>query len=162
MSKLKKISNKIGLTVTETKIIFFLVVVFFIGLFSYYLIYETDAVKPKSFSYKNADSIFISANNKVKIKSSFKNDVKKVDSKQELLDFSANNISRKDNYKIDINKASIKDFQKLPGIGIKTAKKIIELRKAKGSFKKVKDLLMVKGIGKFKFKKIKNFIFIEN
>lgn len=162
MNKFKKIANKVGLTVIEAKIIFFLIVVFFIGLFSYYLIYEADAVKPKNFSYKNADSIFISTNNKVKIKSSFKNDVKKVDSEQELLDFSANNISIKDNYKIDINKASIKDFQKLPGIGIKTAKKIIELRKTKGSFKKVKGLLMVKGIGKFKFKKIKNFIFVAN
>jgi competence protein ComEA len=63
--------------------------------------------------------------------------------------------------KVNINKADLKILTSLPGIGIKTAEKIIQLRDKKGRFSKIEDLLDVKGIGTKKFEKLKNFITIE-
>jgi competence protein ComEA len=50
---------------------------------------------------------------------------------------------------------------KLPGIGPKTAEKIIILRTQKGGFSRVDELTEVKGIGLKKLNKIKSFLFIE-
>ena len=62
--------------------------------------------------------------------------------------------------KIDINNASIKELQSLDGIGYTKAKAIIEYRK-KHKFKKIDEILNVKGIGKKTFEKIKEKISIE-
>ncbi len=59
--------------------------------------------------------------------------------------------------KININKADAKTLQTLPGIGEKTAQKIIEQREKK-PFATLKDLLQVKGIGKKTLEKIKDCI----
>ncbi|MFC1852400.1 ComEA family DNA-binding protein [candidate division CSSED10-310 bacterium] len=56
---------------------------------------------------------------------------------------------------IDINKASVSELAKIPGIGPATANKIVEYRKANGDFSKIDDLLNVKGIGKGSLDKIK-------
>ena len=61
--------------------------------------------------------------------------------------------------KVDINNASIKELITLRGIGITKAKSIIEYRK-KHKFKKVEDIINVKGIGKKTFEKIKNKIIV--
>lgn len=49
--------------------------------------------------------------------------------------------------KIDINNATKAELSQLVGIGEKYAERIIEYRKKNGNFKKVEDLLNVKGIG---------------
>ncbi len=98
---------------------------------------------------------------------SLKNIEKRVDSKQELLDFSVDKSSGSEGGKkelleksININTADIELFIKLPGIGIKTAEKIIELRNKRGGFKSIEDLLDVKGIGKIKFGNLKKYIYV--
>jgi len=57
---------------------------------------------------------------------------------------------------IDINKADVKQFVSLPGIGVKTASKIVAFRESlsgkKFTFKS--QLLEVKGIGRKKLEKI--------
>ncbi len=93
---------------------------------------------------------------------------KGVDYKGELLDF---NIKQKAGEKfrkpglpseiININDATAKQLESLPGIGRKTAEAIIEYRIRKVKFKKIDDLLKVKGIGKTKLEGIKNFIVVE-
>ncbi|RKY30826.1 MAG: hypothetical protein DRP74_06210 [Candidatus Omnitrophota bacterium] len=63
--------------------------------------------------------------------------------------------------KKDINKASMQDLTMINGIGCKLAEKIIEYRSKYGPFKDLEDLKNVKGIGDFKFNKIKDFLKIR-
>jgi len=49
----------------------------------------------------------------------------------------------------------------LPGIGIKTAGKIIDYRNKIKAFKNTVELKDVKGISEAKFKKLKDYICIE-
>lgn len=59
---------------------------------------------------------------------------------------------------ISINLANKRALTTLPGIGPKTAQKIISYRKQNGRFPTLESLMEVKGIGKKKFEKIKPFI----
>ncbi len=68
-------------------------------------------------------------------------------------------ITQKDANKISINNASKEELMSLPGIGEKTAIKIIEYRQT-SSFKSIEDLKKVKGIGDKKYEKIKDLIVI--
>jgi len=62
---------------------------------------------------------------------------------------------------INLNTAGIDELVFLPGIGQSTAEKIIEYRSRKGKFKKIQDIMNVKGIGEKKFEKIKEYLTIE-
>ena len=56
---------------------------------------------------------------------------------------------------ININTASATDLERLPGIGAKTANKIVEYRQKNGPFKKVEELMNVQGIGEKNFLKLR-------
>ena len=60
--------------------------------------------------------------------------------------------------KVNINTADLDTLTQLKGVGPGTAEKIIEYRKEFGKFKKLEDLLNVKGIGDKTLKKLKPFI----
>ncbi|MDF0644056.1 MAG: helix-hairpin-helix domain-containing protein [Nitrospira sp.] len=60
--------------------------------------------------------------------------------------------------KVDLNRATEKDLELLPGIGAVLAGRIVKYRQDVGSFSRVEDLRDVKGIGKKKFDKIKNLV----
>ena len=62
--------------------------------------------------------------------------------------------------KISINKATYEELITLPGIGPKTAEKIIEYRNTYGPFWTIEDIKNVKGIGDKKYAKLKEFIAI--
>ena len=64
--------------------------------------------------------------------------------------------------KIDLNRASERDLEVLPGIGPKMAKIIVQDRKEGGPFLKVDDLLRVKGFKEKKFLQIKDFITVQD
>jgi len=59
---------------------------------------------------------------------------------------------------VNLNSASVAQLQTLPGIGASTAQRIIEYRQKNGSFKKIEELMNVKGIGEKSFLKLKPVI----
>jgi competence protein ComEA len=59
---------------------------------------------------------------------------------------------------VNLNTATVSQIATLPGIGEKTAERIIEYREKNGGFKKVEDLMNVKGIGEKSFLKLKALI----
>ncbi len=165
---LKKLSEKIGFTQTEIKVITFLIVVFLTG-FGYKTIkHISDRNVNSSFNYISEDSLFEKSGKDTIIdKENREINDKKVDYKQEVLDFNTTNFGNKSKKvlpsekSINLNKAGQKELILLPGIGEKTAAKIIKLREKLGGFKKLKDLIKVKGIGNSKFNKIKKYLYIE-
>jgi competence protein ComEA len=56
---------------------------------------------------------------------------------------------------VNINTASAAEFDALPGIGPKTAARIVEFRQKNGPFKKVEELMNVRGVGEKNFLKLK-------
>ena len=59
---------------------------------------------------------------------------------------------------INLNTATAAQLESIPGIGAKTAERIIEYRQKNGAFKKVEDLMNVRGVGEKSFLKIKPLI----
>lgn len=60
--------------------------------------------------------------------------------------------------KININTATLEELQTLPRIGPAIAQRIIDYRKEHGPFKRIEDLLKVRGIGERVFEQIKDRI----
>jgi competence protein ComEA len=56
---------------------------------------------------------------------------------------------------ININTATAAELDALPGIGAKTAARIVEYRQKNGPFKKVEELMNVRGVGEKNFLKLK-------
>ena len=56
---------------------------------------------------------------------------------------------------VNINTATLAQLESLPGVGTKAAERILEYREKNGKFKKVEDLMNVKGIGEKSFLKLK-------
>ncbi|MCK6601169.1 MAG: helix-hairpin-helix domain-containing protein [Bacteroidetes bacterium] len=59
---------------------------------------------------------------------------------------------------LNLNRASLQDLTDLPGIGEKTAQRILEYRAEIGKFSSGDQLLNVKGIGKKKLSQIRPFL----
>jgi competence protein ComEA len=160
-----KLSRTIGFTKTEMKVLIFIVSVFIVGLsYKFYLI-NNNTSEYLNFDYSAEEKLFQYGKEEIVSDSAFNED-KNVDYKHEVLDFNSRNFNKKEAKKlpgeksININTAGLKDLVKLPGIGIKTAEKIIILRKKKGGFRKLNELLEVKGIGNTRFTNIEKFLYI--
>jgi competence ComEA-like helix-hairpin-helix protein len=63
--------------------------------------------------------------------------------------------------KIDVNTATLDLLVTLPGIGKVIGQRIIDLRKKRGGFVYLEELLDVSGIGKARFEKIKSLIWLS-
>jgi len=161
---LKKLSEKIGFTQTEIKVILFLAVVFLAGAAYSIFNYESKG-EYINFDYSEQDSLFSL------YKENFSPDDKlpneSVDIKREVLELTPLDYEQNkkppppEEKSININKAGANQLVSLPGIGEKTAQKIILLRNERGGFKNLEELTDVKGIGEVKFNKIKKFLYIE-
>ncbi len=70
----------------------------------------------------------------------------------------ASSLERPPSSRLDINRATLEEFQALPGLGERLAKRVIERRAARGSFRTVEDLLEVKGIGVKRLNRLRPFL----
>ena len=59
---------------------------------------------------------------------------------------------------VNLNTATPAELETLPGIGARTAQRIVEYRQKNGAFKKIEDLMNVKGIGEKSFLKLKPLV----
>lgn len=164
---LNNIYKKFNLTKTELNTIIFILFIFVFGLLINLSKIEINQVNQQNFDYSFHDSLFKALENeKQKELIDFEKYEKKVDYGLELSDFSNAELDSKKkidliSLTINLNDADLENLIKLPGIGPKTAEKIIILRTQKGGFSSVDELTQVKGIGLKKLNKIKSFLFIE-
>jgi competence protein ComEA len=56
---------------------------------------------------------------------------------------------------VNLNTATVAEFEALPGIGTKVATRIVDYRTKKGPFRKIEDLMNVQGIGEKNFLKLR-------
>ncbi|HEX4001051.1 MAG TPA: helix-hairpin-helix domain-containing protein [Candidatus Acidoferrales bacterium] len=59
---------------------------------------------------------------------------------------------------LDLNTATVKQLEQLPGVGPTTAKAIVEFRAKTGRFQRVTDLLVIRGVSETKLKKMRPYI----
>ena len=59
---------------------------------------------------------------------------------------------------VNLNTATVAQLDALPGIGKSTAQRIVEYRQKNGGFKKIEELMNVKGVGEKSFLKLKPVI----
>ena len=164
---LEKFSKKIGFTQTEVLVILFLAGLFLLG-FVYVEFIKKDSNDKEFIDYAKQDSLFYyysNLNPEIDIEDSTL--ISNLEIKKRVLELSdtieyvKKDISTLAEKSINLNKAGMSDLVKLPGIGEKTAEKIVQLRNEKGKFKRLEELMEVKGIGEVKFNKIKKFLYIK-
>lgn len=63
---------------------------------------------------------------------------------------------------VNLNTATQAQLESLPGIGVKAAQRILEYRQKNGGFKKIEDLMNVKGIGEKSFLRLKPLITVAS
>ncbi len=63
--------------------------------------------------------------------------------------------------KFNLNDVSWEALMLIPGIGEGTAKKIITYRMKNGKFKRLEDILNIKGIGKKTYMKLKPYVYVK-
>ena len=63
--------------------------------------------------------------------------------------------------RININTASEKELEKLPGIGRGLAERIVEHREKYGPFRRPEHLIMVRGISDKRFRALRDSITVE-
>jgi comEA protein len=59
---------------------------------------------------------------------------------------------------VNINTANAEELQQVPGIGPATAQKILQMRKSYGAFKRVDDLLAIRGLGQKRLDKMRKYL----
>lgn len=63
--------------------------------------------------------------------------------------------------KINVNTASREELARLPGIGPAIAERIVRHREKNGPFRRIEELLIIRGINRKKFEKIRPLISVD-
>lgn len=149
-----KIKDKLNLnnffTKEEQKVLLFIIGFTLVGLLL--SVYNRDKKEKevfKKFEKNNIDSIFVEIFSKEKL---------------DTLDVLHSSTSKKKvlaKKSINLNNATVEELKMLPGIGEKTALRIIEYKNKYGKFNKIEDLMKIPRIGQKTFDNIKEYITIE-
>lgn len=59
---------------------------------------------------------------------------------------------------LNLNTATVAQLEELPGIGRATAQRIVEYREKAGGFKKIEELMNIRGIGEKSFLRLKPLV----
>jgi competence protein ComEA len=62
---------------------------------------------------------------------------------------------------LDLNRATLADLARLPGVGPVLARRIVETRESAGPFGEIDDLLNVRGLGRTKLERLRPFVGIS-
>lgn len=173
---MKSFFNNIGFTKNETKVVLLIIAVLIFGAgIKYYKYFFTgENIK---YDYSRSDDKFKNLseeirkkqingeiNDTIKNETSLSEELRKEQDSLESVEKEPK-ISKKElklrEKSVNLNNAGIDELCTLPGIGESTAQKIIEYRNKKGKFKKISDIMNVKGIGDKKFEIIKEYLVID-
>jgi competence protein ComEA len=164
---LKRISKKIGFTETEIKVILFLIIFLIVGYGYRAFTTENPEENITFFDYSEQDSIFYQYSKiNQKLLEAEETSTSLAQIREEVLGISEEKWQTQkkplpEENSINLNTADLDELTRLPGIGIKTAEKIIELRDSRGGFNSIEELKNVKGIGEVKFNNVKKFLYIK-
>lgn len=59
---------------------------------------------------------------------------------------------------VNVNTANVEQLQTLPGIGPSTARSIVHYRQRNGPFRRIEDLLIIRGMSKKKLARLKPYV----
>lgn len=63
--------------------------------------------------------------------------------------------------KLDLNHATVEELDTLPGVGPAIARRIVAFREKNGAFKRIEDLMNVRGIGEKTFLRLRDRIMVK-
>jgi competence protein ComEA len=170
--------NYSNFTKNELKVIIFVIIVLFSGFCIKYMNFLTEDGSKSRFNYSQSEVTFkklskgsvnsIANDSLIKTDSVNISEIKLIQQLRTTED-SLKSKERKKSKKeeklkpksINLNTATKEILVGLPGVGESTAEKIVKYRETHNGFKKIENIMKVKGIGKKKFERIKDYIYIE-
>ena len=63
--------------------------------------------------------------------------------------------------RVDLNRGSVEELRRLPGIGPVLAERVVRYRQENGKFATIRDMQQVKGIGVKRLAQLEAFIYVE-
>ena len=63
---------------------------------------------------------------------------------------------------VNLNTATIQELEQLPGVGLTTAKAIVQCRAKSGPFRRVEDLLAIRGISAARLEKLRPYVAVSS
>jgi len=176
---LKKLFDNIGFTKDESRVVLLIVGVVLVGFLIRYFPDILGNAGKESYGFRKTDERFLEKskkminlnldslnedsdtavfNQKVRMLQQSEDSLKLVEKEKKDKGKKEYALTGK---KINLNTATKEQLMSLPGVGEKTAEKILSYKTENKSFKKIEDIMGVSGIGEKKFEKMKEYLTVE-